>query len=252
MSKKGTRAQLSCSGNLGTSALSNLNQYSTNVLIISLTLSLTSSSSKHSYLAEFVSKARKAKQCLSDIGLPEAANNPVYINDHLTPENKALFSQALASKKGNNRKFLWTDNCQIKARKTTESKVLRITCEADLPENLLFALPSCGYAGFLSTASVKEYDSFVSVKDGLHSCRQCNYVTNIKTNMVVHVRRHTGERPFKCHLCPAAFVQADKLAQHIRTHTGDRPFSCVRCIASFSQRCHLVRHMSTHLNKKRI
>ncbi|XP_075730570.1 uncharacterized protein LOC142772259 [Rhipicephalus microplus] len=67
--------------------------------------------------------------------------------------------------------------------------------------------------------------------------------------MVVHVRRHTGERPFKCHLCPAAFVQASKLAQHIRTHTGERPFSCVRCNASFSQRCHLLRHMSTHLNK---
>lgn len=82
--------------------------------------------------AEFVSKARKAKLCLKDIRFPETADSPVYINDHLTPENKALFSQALSLKKANSWKFLWTDNCQIKARKTTESKVLRITCEADL------------------------------------------------------------------------------------------------------------------------
>lgn len=82
--------------------------------------------------AEFVSKARKAKLCLKDIGFAATADSPVYVNDHLTPENKALFSQALSLKKANNWKFLWTDNCQIKARKTTESKVLRITCEADL------------------------------------------------------------------------------------------------------------------------
>ncbi|KAH7960195.1 hypothetical protein HPB49_017618 [Dermacentor silvarum] len=81
---------------------------------------------------EFVSKARKAKLCLEDIGLSGATNSPVYFNDHLTPENKALFSQALSLKKANNWKFLWTDNCQIKARRTTESKVFRITCKADL------------------------------------------------------------------------------------------------------------------------
>ncbi|KAH6942966.1 hypothetical protein HPB50_013013 [Hyalomma asiaticum] len=81
---------------------------------------------------EFVSKARKAKLCLSDIRLPGATNNPVYVNDHLTPENKAHFSQAKTLKKANNWKFLWTDNCQIKARRTTESNVLRITCEADV------------------------------------------------------------------------------------------------------------------------
>ncbi|KAH7952956.1 hypothetical protein HPB49_002980 [Dermacentor silvarum] len=81
---------------------------------------------------EFVSKARKAKLCLEDISLSGAANSHVYINDHLTPENKALFSQALSLKKADNWKFLWTDNCQIKARRTTQSKVFHITCEADL------------------------------------------------------------------------------------------------------------------------
>lgn len=82
--------------------------------------------------AEFISQARKAKLCLSDIGVSATIDSPVYINDHLTPANKSLFAKALALKKEKKWMFLWTDNCQIKARKTTDSRVLRIRKESDL------------------------------------------------------------------------------------------------------------------------
>lgn len=82
--------------------------------------------------ADFVSKARKAKLCLSDIGFSGSFNAPVFVNEHLTPGNKALFSKALTLKREKNWMFLWTDNCQIKARKTTNSRVLRIRDESDL------------------------------------------------------------------------------------------------------------------------
>ncbi|KAH6920411.1 hypothetical protein HPB50_028601 [Hyalomma asiaticum] len=81
--------------------------------------------------ADFVSKARKARLCLGDIGFSGQSNSPVFVNEHLTPCNKALFSKALTLKKERNWMFLWTDNCQIKARKTT-TKVLRIRDESDL------------------------------------------------------------------------------------------------------------------------
>lgn len=82
--------------------------------------------------SEFISQARKAKLCLSDIGVLASPDTPVYINDHLTPGNKTLFAKALTLKKEKKWMFLWTDNCQIKARKTTDSKVLRIRKESDL------------------------------------------------------------------------------------------------------------------------
>lgn len=82
--------------------------------------------------SEFISKARKAKLCLSDINIIQTPDSPVYVNEHLTPANKALFSKALVQKKEKNWMFLWTANCQIKARKTTDSKVYRIRDEADL------------------------------------------------------------------------------------------------------------------------
>lgn len=82
--------------------------------------------------AEFLSKARKARLQTKDLGMHEAGSRAVYVNEHLTPENKRLFAKALKLKKENEWQFLWTDDCLIKARKTEDSKVLRIREEADL------------------------------------------------------------------------------------------------------------------------
>lgn len=51
--------------------------------------------------AEFAAKAKKARLTAGTIGFSTANDNhkPIYINDHLTPENKRLFAQALALKK---------------------------------------------------------------------------------------------------------------------------------------------------------
>lgn len=57
---------------------------------------------------------------------------PIYVNEHLTPENKILFGKALELKKQSKWMFLWTDHCVIKARKTLDSRVHRITCDQDL------------------------------------------------------------------------------------------------------------------------
>lgn len=49
--------------------------------------------------SEFISKARKVKLCLSDINITWTPDSPVYVNEHLTPANKALFSKALELKR---------------------------------------------------------------------------------------------------------------------------------------------------------
>ncbi|XP_075741580.1 uncharacterized protein LOC142791307 [Rhipicephalus microplus] len=83
--------------------------------------------------AEFAKKARKACLSTTDIGFSQSTGpKPVYVNDHLTPERKRLFAQALELKKANQWKHLWTDNCTIKARKADDSRVFRIACAEDL------------------------------------------------------------------------------------------------------------------------
>ncbi|KAH7979981.1 hypothetical protein HPB49_012420 [Dermacentor silvarum] len=78
---------------------------------------------------EFIRKARRARL---RTGFTGGTNIPIYVNDHLTIDNKKVFSKALALKKENKWKYLWTENCQIKARKTDDSKVYRIITESDL------------------------------------------------------------------------------------------------------------------------
>lgn len=86
--------------------------------------------------ADFAAKAKKARLTTGSIGFrPQGTSRndqPVFINDHLTPENKRLFAQALALKREKQWQFLWVDNCRIKARKGLDSRVYRISGVNDL------------------------------------------------------------------------------------------------------------------------
>lgn len=81
---------------------------------------------------DFLRKARKARLCANQIGFPDSLKTPVFVNEHLTADNKRLFAKALALKKQKSWQFLWTDNCHILARKTSDSRTYRISSESDL------------------------------------------------------------------------------------------------------------------------
>lgn len=81
---------------------------------------------------EFVKKARKARLDTRALGFSGQHMQSVFVNEHLSPENKRLFSKALTLKKEKGWLFLWTDNCHIKARQNTASRVFRIASDSDL------------------------------------------------------------------------------------------------------------------------
>lgn len=63
--------------------------------------------------AELMSKARKARLQAKYLGITGAESHLIYINEHLTPQNKILFAKALTLKKENGWQFLWTDDCML-------------------------------------------------------------------------------------------------------------------------------------------
>lgn len=51
---------------------------------------------------------------------------------------------------------------------------------------------------------------------------------------------------FRCAYCPKRFDQRSNLLAHIRSHTGEKPFTCKVCKRPFSQKSNMTRHLKVH------
>lgn len=83
-------------------------------------------------------------------------------------------------------------------------------------------------------------------------CKICNkgcYAENsLLKHMKIHLKKEGDPGLLKhiCDYCKVEYPDAQSLDIHIKQHTGDRPFLCKMCGKSFPQRFNLELHLRTH------
>ena len=118
--------------------------------------------------------------------------------------------------------------------------------EASLPEGPEGLSQQVSSGEFRGSAADKRR----ATRFGKLECPTCGRKLARASTLKIHMRQHSGDRPFKCPLCTKSFAQQTLLQSHLRKHNGERPYVCTICPKSFAHSSAIKTHMRTHTGER--
>ncbi|XP_065346248.1 zinc finger protein 133-like isoform X12 [Cloeon dipterum] len=86
----------------------------------------------------------------------------------------------------------------------------------------------------------------------LYPCTMCSRKYRSKAALEIHLRNHTGERPFICPTCGKGYISFHTLKEHQTTHRErDKTFICEVCGKGFPKNANLKNHRKIHFEEAR-
>lgn len=83
------------------------------------------------------------------------------------------------------------------------------------------------------------------------TCNHCNMVLATASSLEIHIRSHTGHRPFACSECDKSFTSLHYLVQHKDFHRKTKDFECEICHKKYQNSNALTQHKTDfHSNVK--